>query len=87
MGPCIWLWLRRPYLFVRCRIWAFECVAMGSCKLLHIQIRSSAAEDGQLKGLQWARAHGCDWDCNMTFYAAVNEHLNALQWACPSGCE
>lgn len=37
--------------------------------------------------LQWARAHGCDWDARTCSYAAADGHLQVLQSARANGCE
>jgi len=46
-----------------------------------------AAEGGHLEVMQWARAHGCEWDEWTCAYAAGGGHLAALRWAQEHGCE
>jgi hypothetical protein len=40
-----------------------------------------AARSGNLKALQWARAHGARWDARVCTAAARGGHLHLLQWA------
>jgi hypothetical protein len=36
--------------------------------------------------LQWARAHGCDWDAETCVAATTGGHLDVLRWAREYGC-
>jgi hypothetical protein len=47
---------------------------------------SSAAFEGHLEVLQWARKHGCPWDSESCAYAAKGGHLHVLQWAREHDC-
>jgi hypothetical protein len=46
----------------------------------------SAAPDGHLEVLKWARANRCHWDQWTCSEAAKNGHLKVLQWARADGC-
>ena len=46
-----------------------------------------AASDGRLDVLQWARAHGCEWNWQTCARAAWGGHLAVLKWARENGCE
>lgn len=46
----------------------------------------AAAETGQLRLLQWARARGIAWNASTCVVAASHRHLDVLAWARASGC-
>ncbi len=46
----------------------------------------SAAANGHLEVLQWARANGCPWDERTCSHAAANDHLDVLRWAHDNDC-
>ena len=45
-----------------------------------------AADRGDLRLLQWARARGCPWDEGTCSNAAGAGHLEVLKWAREKGC-
>ena len=47
---------------------------------------TTAAANGHLEALQWARAHGRPWGYTTSAAAAAGGHLAALQWAHAQGC-
>jgi len=47
----------------------------------------TAAGEGRLQALRWARALGCPWDSWVCRFAAFGGHLEVLQWARVNGCE
>ena len=47
---------------------------------------STAALNGHLETLKWARANGCPWDEDTCTNAAANGHLEILKWARANGC-
>jgi hypothetical protein len=50
-------------------------------------VTTTAAIEGHLEVLQWARANGCDWDEQVTLQAACRSHLHVFKWAVLSGCK
>jgi len=46
----------------------------------------SAANEGHLELLKWARERGCSWDKRVCFTAAGRGDLEMLQWARENGC-
>ena len=55
--------------------------------LRRFMVCATAARDGDLKVLQWARANGCVWDWRTCACAAAGGHLEVLKWARENGCE
>ncbi len=53
---------------------------------LKSHICALAAEDGNLKILQFAHEQGYPWDENTTKFAALNGHLHCLEYAFLHGC-
>ena len=51
------------------------------------RVYASAAKEGRLEVLQWARANGCAWDGGACCGAAQGGQLEVLQWAKANGCE
>ena len=47
---------------------------------------SSAAKNGHLDVLKWARENGCEWDSWTCSNAAKNGHLDVLEWVRENGC-
>ncbi|CAN0426198.1 unnamed protein product, partial [Ectocarpus fasciculatus] len=50
------------------------------------QLCETAARNGHLEILQWARRIGCPWEASTCYGAAENGHLEILQWATNNGC-
>ncbi|KAL6054560.1 Ankyrin repeat domain-containing protein [Balamuthia mandrillaris] len=50
------------------------------------RICHSAAWNGRLEVLRWARENGCPWDECTCVFAAESGHLEVLQWARENGC-
>jgi len=48
-------------------------------------VAAAAAAGGQLKTLQWLRAHGCNWDEYTIERAEEYGHLNVIEWARANG--
>ena len=52
----------------------------------HFEVCETAAEQGCLVVLQWAKSKGYPWDVWTCTNAAGNGHLAVLQWADANGC-
>lgn len=61
--------------------WATEECGLS----LSTRICMSAAQDGQLAVLKWARKRGCDWDVTTCQAAAAAGHQELLEWAYAHG--
>ena len=51
------------------------------------EICATAAENGHLGALQWARRHQIPWDERTCAAAAKSGHFEVLRWAHKNGCE
>lgn len=61
--------------------WATE-----QCGLpLSTRVCKSAAQDGRMEALVWARERGCEWDVTTCYAAAAAGHLDILVWAYKRG--
>ena len=54
--------------------------------LCDLDVCYSAASEGHLEVLRWARSQGCPWDNDLTCAAACNGHLKLLNWLIKEGC-
>ncbi len=48
---------------------------------------ASAAREGKLEVLKWARENGCEWDESTCYSAVLGEQLEVLKWARENGCD
>ena len=70
-----------PNLIFRCFRESDEYRNVPKADLCH-----SAARNGNLDMLRWARRKGCPWDASTCSGAAGGGHLEVLQWARENGC-
>ena len=60
-----------------------KCIKLNLLSLNHIC--ETAAKEGYLEILKWARANGCYWDIHTCALAAKNGHIEILKWARANG--